>query len=109
MISRTWKGLVPTSKKQAYLSYIQKTGLDEYGSTQGNLGVYLLLREIGDNTEFHTLTFWDSYASIKKFAGEDYSRAKYYPKDDEYLLEKTEFVEHSSVVYGQSDKISVSL
>lgn len=29
----------------------------------------------------------DSYESIKKFAGEDYEKAEYYPEDEKYLLE----------------------
>jgi len=33
------------------------------------------------------VTKWDSYESIKKFAGDDHEKAKYYDKDAEFLLE----------------------
>jgi hypothetical protein len=39
-----------------------------------------------------------SIEAIKAFAGEDHERARYYPEDDRYLLEKPEGVEHSDVV-----------
>lgn len=29
----------------------------------------------------------DGYESIKKFAGEDFEKARYYPGDEKYLLE----------------------
>lgn len=109
MIVRTWKGTVPTTKKAEYLKYIEETGLSEYRQTSGNLGVYLFLRNYDDVTEFKTMSFWDSINSIKKFAGEDYERAVYYPEDDHFLLEKSEFVEHADVIYGKSDVIDVSL
>jgi hypothetical protein len=32
--------------------------------------------------------------SVRKFAGEDYEKAKYYPRDKEYLLEFEEKVIH---------------
>jgi hypothetical protein len=34
---------------------------------------------------------------IRSFAGQDYEMAKYYPEDDEYLLEFEEKVEHFEV------------
>jgi hypothetical protein len=34
---------------------------------------------MGDNVEFLTMTFWSSIDAIKKFAGEGYEKARYYP------------------------------
>lgn len=39
-------------------------------------------------THFLLITLWDSIDSMKKFAGEDVTKAKYYPEDDRYLLEE---------------------
>lgn len=59
----------------------------------------MLLRDLGDGTtEVVTLSWWTSIEAIKAFAGEDHERARYYPEDDRYLLEKPEGVEHSDVV-----------
>jgi hypothetical protein len=40
------------------------------------------------------VTEWDSYDSIKKFAGNYFQKAKYYPADKKYLLEFEENVVH---------------
>jgi hypothetical protein len=40
------------------------------------------------------VTKWDSYDSIRKFAGDDIEKAKYYPDDSKYLLEFEPTVQH---------------
>jgi hypothetical protein len=54
-----------------------------------------VLRRVEDDVcHFWTVTEWDSYESIKKFAGEDFEKAKYYPEDQQFLLEFEENVIH---------------
>ena len=43
------------------------------------------------------LTFWDDVDAIKRFAGENYERARYYEFDDDFLVEKEPFVVHFEV------------
>jgi hypothetical protein len=40
------------------------------------------------------VTRWDSIESIKKFAGDQYEKARYYPDDTRYLLELEPTVLH---------------
>ena len=68
MIARTWHGRVPASKADEYVAHFTLT------------------------------TFWDSIAAIKRFAGEDYERARYYSEDDGYLLEREPLVAHAEVL-----------
>ena len=70
-----------------YLQYVIDTGIADYKNTPGNLGVEILRRVDGDVCHFWTVTKWDSFDSIKQFAGEDYEKARYYPEDEKYLLE----------------------
>jgi heme-degrading monooxygenase HmoA len=70
----------------------------DYESTPGNRGVLLLRRADGDVTHFVFTTLWDSIEAIRRFAGEDPERARYYPEDDDFLLEKEELVTHAEVV-----------
>src|SRR5512138_1672551 len=98
MIARIWHGQVPRSKAAAYETYMRGTGIADYQSVAGNRGVYLLRRDDGGVTHFTTLTFWDSIDAVKAFAGEDYERARYYPEDDEFLLEREPFVTHHMVL-----------
>lgn len=94
MIARTWHGRVPAAKAEAYHAYLLETGVPEYAATPGNRGVYVMRRLEGGVAHFVLLTLWDSYEAIRRFAGDDYERAKYYPRDDEYLLEREPFVTH---------------
>jgi hypothetical protein len=44
------------------------------------------------------ITLWDSVEAVKRFAGEDYLRARCYPLDDDYLLEREQWVTHFEVL-----------
>lgn len=98
MIARIWHGRVPSSKSNAYYLYLLETGVQEYAVTPGNKGVQVLRKTEGGVTHFVLITLWDSVAAIKRFAGEDYSCAKYYPADDEFLLEREARVQHFEVL-----------
>lgn len=98
MIARMWHGVTPASKADEYVEYLNKTGLPDYAATEGNRGVYLLRKIEGDQAHFITLTFWDSKQAIKKFAGQDIEKAKYYPEDAQFLLEFEPLVQHYEVM-----------
>ena len=98
MIARTWKGRVPASKADAYYTYLLKTGLAEYRATPGNLGILVQRRVDGNVAHFELTTLWDSFDSIRTFAGEQYEKARYYPEDDAFLLERNPGVEHAEVL-----------
>lgn len=94
MIARVWHGRVPREKSDAYLKYIEATGLKEYRETPGNLAAFIYRRDEGDVTHFLTVSHWRDVASIKAFAGDDISRAHYYDEDRAFLLEFEPTVEH---------------
>ena len=47
MIARVWHGVTPASKGDAYMEYLEESGLKAYRSTPGNRGVYVLRRVEG--------------------------------------------------------------
>lgn len=98
MIARLWHGRVPTTKARAYLDYLNRSGLPDYRSMPGNRGVTVLQRAEGDITHFLLISQWDSWAAIATFAGEPVDRARYYPQDDDFLLERELTVVHYDVV-----------
>jgi heme-degrading monooxygenase HmoA len=106
MIARTWHGRVPAGKANAYYAYLLATGLMDYRMTPGNRGVWVFRRPDGDVTHFLLLTLWDSLDSIKAFAGPDYERARYYPKDSEFLLELEPLVTHYEVLGAPEDTVA---
>jgi heme-degrading monooxygenase HmoA len=98
MIARTWHGRVPSSKADAYAAFLLRVAEPDYRRTPGNRGVYMLRRSETEVTHFLLVTLWDSEDAIKRFAGEDFERARYYPEDDGFLLEKEPFVTHYEVL-----------
>ena len=98
MIARTWHGVTAAINADEYVDYLNETGVVEYKETEGNRGVYVLRRIDGDRAHFLLLTFWESEDGIKKFAGPDIEKAKYYPEDKKYLLELEPTVTHYEVV-----------
>jgi heme-degrading monooxygenase HmoA len=98
---RIWRGVVATERLVEYVRYIEQTGLTEYADVPGSEGAQMVTRDLGGGrTEVMTVSWWDSLESIRRFAGPDPERAKYYPEDDDYLLEMDEQVKHY-VVAGQ--------
>ena len=93
-ITRIWHGVTRASHADEYLKYVEDTGMREYRMIPGNLSAKLLRRTDGNKCHFLTVTEWDSYESIKKFAGEDYQKAKYYELDRKYLLAFERHVVH---------------
>ncbi len=89
-----WHGRTKTEHAEEYLKYVEKTGLADYKNVKGNLSAKILRRIDGDICHFITITEWDSYENIKKIAGNDFEKARYYPEDKEYLLEFEENVTH---------------
>lgn len=99
MITRVWRGKTKAKDADPYLEYIQKTGLKDYLATAGNVSAKVLRKIQGDFCHFYTITEWKDIENIIIFAGADYSKARYYPEDKEYLLEFEETVEHYETYY----------
>ena len=97
MIARIWHGTVAQSDGDKYVQYMHHTGIAGYASTEGNRGVWMLRRDVDDQTEFVMFTLWDSMDAVKAFAGDRPEVAVYYPEDDRYLIERGEFVSHYEV------------
>ena len=94
IITRIWHGTTRAEHADEYLEFLVKTGVADYKKTPGNLSVEILRRVADDICHFWTVTKWDSFENIKKFAGEDYEKARYYEEDKRYLLEFEPHVTH---------------
>lgn len=109
MIARKWHGIIPKAKKEAYMDYLSHTGFRDYQSTEGNLGIQVLSRDELDYTHLDLITFWDSIDSIKKFAGEQFERARYYPEDRNFLVRQEPFVKHFEVLKIAKNDLNFNL
>ncbi len=101
MIARMWHGTVAASKAGEYRKFLNRRAIPDYGSVEGNKGVFIFERLEGTIAHFMTLSFWESEEKIAEFAGHDIEVAKYYEEDNEFLLEFESKAIHYRVV-GES-------
>jgi hypothetical protein len=101
MIARRWHGRVPAAKAEEYLNYVTETGIADYRATPGNLGAWILHRHDGDIAHVETFTLWENEDAIRRFAGDDLLKARYYDRDADFLLEFEPEVLHFEAV-GES-------
>lgn len=96
-IARLWRGRVRSGKLEEYRQYVASSGLADYVNTEGNRGAFILTAARAAHGDVLTLSFWSTREAIARFAGESIDRARYYPRDEEFLLEFPEQVEHFDV------------
>ncbi|MFN2159577.1 MAG: antibiotic biosynthesis monooxygenase family protein, partial [Anaerolineales bacterium] len=70
-------------------------------ATPGNKEVKVHRRKEEDLVHFLLISYWDSLDSIAAFAGSDIDKARYYPRDREYLLELEPGVLHYEVLESE--------
>ena len=99
MIARRWRGRVRAADYDAYLRYVEESGIAALRATPGNEGVEVF-RHLDDATgtaEFEVVSLWRDRESIAAFAGADISVARFFPDDDRYLIERELSVRHDDV------------
>ena len=101
MIVRTWHGRTRLSDGDAYVSFMKNRAALDYGSVAGLQRLFFTRRDEGDVSHFLLITVWDSIEAVKKFAGDDPNVAKYYPEDNEFLLEKEAHSLNHQVFFSQ--------
>ena len=92
MITRIWHGRTSRARADDYAAFLIMCAIPDYRETEGNLDVTILV------SHFLTVTRWESEEAIRAFAGDEVLKAKYYPQDQEFLLEFEPEVQHYTVV-----------
>ena len=89
MIARVWRGATRAADAEAYAAYVERC-------LEGERAL-VLQRVDGDRAEIQTIIFFESLDVVQAFAGDDIARARFYPEDDRYLLERDLTVTHYDV------------
>jgi hypothetical protein len=89
VIARVWRGATRATDAEAYAAYVGRC-------LEGERAV-VLQRVEGERTEIETIIFFDSLEDVRAFAGDDVDRARFYPDDDRYLVERDSTVRHFDV------------
>ena len=98
MIARRWRGRVRSADSDAYLAYMEETGVGELRATPGNRGVVVFRSQPADDgVDVEVTSLWDRLESIQAFAGDDLEAARFYPEDDHYLIARDLRCSHEEV------------
>jgi heme-degrading monooxygenase HmoA len=102
VIARIWTGATGDEDADAYEEYMREVAVPGYTNVPGHRALLMLRRDRGDGTtEFTMITCWDDMDSIAKFAGPDPERAVFYPRDEQFLVDRDLTVRHYEV-YGST-------
>ena len=66
-------------------------------ATPGNLGVTFFHQTEGDVTHHTFISYWEDFDAVKRFAGEDFQKARFFPGEERFLVESDEIVEHKQL------------
>ena len=97
MIERIWHGKTSEANFGAYTDLLKRIAIPDYQKTAGFKGLTFLRNIANNEAHFNLITYWENLEVIKNFAGQDFEKAKYYPEDNEFLLEFEEKVQHFEV------------
>lgn len=77
MISRIWHGYTTAANADAYEALLRTEIFTGIGERQiaGYRGIQLFRRDLGQETEFITVMWFDSLDDVRAFAGDDYEVA----------------------------------
>lgn len=106
MIARIWRGVTLASRADEYLEHLRETGLRDFAQTPGNRGVQVIRRVQGEHCEFQIISLWDSMEAVRRFAGKEAERSRYWAADEEFLLEMEPLVRHYEVAEQIPDPTS---
>jgi hypothetical protein len=95
-IARIWRGRTSAARADEYAAYLYEQGIRPL--EQKALGVQLLREDRATESEFVTISYWESVEAMSRFAGKDPRRIHHLPRDAEFLLELPESVQVLEIV-----------
>jgi hypothetical protein len=95
-IARIWRGRTTRARADEYAAYLYEHGIKPLEVTA--LGVQLFREDRAADTEFVTISYWESVDAMSRFAGTDPRRIHHLARDPEFLIEVPEGVQVLSIV-----------
>jgi heme-degrading monooxygenase HmoA len=90
-IVRIWRGRTRRELADEYQAYNYEVGIKPL--IEKAMGVQTFREDRGDETEFMTISYWESREAMSSFAGDDPTRIHHLERDAEFLIELPESVQ----------------
>ena len=100
MIARVWRGWAARGVADLYDRHYRTEVSEALQGVPGFVGARLLRREVDDEVEFVSLTFFDDLESVRRFAGPDYETAVVAEPARRVLTRFDEHVVHYEVPFA---------
>jgi len=84
-IARIWRGRVRRERADEYQRYNFEVGVRPL--MEKALGVQSLREDRGEETEFVTISWWESIEAMARFTGGDPTKIHHLERDPEFLVE----------------------
>ena len=95
-IARIWRGRTKPEIADRYARYIYEEGIKPL--EEKALGVQLFREDRETESEFVTISYWESVEAMSRFTGGDPTRIHHLDRDAEFLIELPERVQILSIV-----------
>lgn len=95
-IARIWRGRTTSEKADEYARYLYETGIKPL--EEKALGVQMFREDRETESEFVTISYWESVPAMSRFAGDDPSRIHHLERDSEFLIELPHSVQILDIV-----------
>jgi heme-degrading monooxygenase HmoA len=98
-IARIWRGRVKAARADEYAAYLYQHGIRPL--EEKALAVELLREDRAAESEFITISYWESVDAMSRFAGDDPRRIHHLPRDEEFLIELPESVQVLDIIANE--------
>ena len=95
-IARIWRGRVPAAKADEYARYNYEAGIKPL--EEKALGVQSLREDRDGESEFITISYWESIEAMARFTGGDPTRIHHLERDPEFLIELPKSVQILAII-----------
>jgi hypothetical protein len=83
--ARIWRGRAPAARADEYARYLYEHGIRPL--EEKAMGVQLFREDRAGESEFVTISYWESVEAMSRFAGADPRRIHHLERDPEFLIE----------------------
>ena len=84
-IARVWRGRTGRDRADEYEAYNYEAGIKPLIGMA--LGVQRFREDRADETEFVTISYWESFEAMSGFTGGDPTKVHHLERDEEFLIE----------------------
>ena len=105
MIARIWTARATAGRASDYEAYFRTTVIPELNAIAGYEGATLLRRADGERVDVTVITWWNSLAAVRAFAGEAIETAVVHDSAARMLLDFDRSVSHHDVVFNEPRRI----